>query len=217
MKLVIGAATHLEIQSLLDFFEADVQDVVSFQGHQIRFITTGVGSTDTACSWLSNPNALEGDFWIMVGVAGAFNPDLKIGSVVEVVSETWGDLGIEHADGTFEDVFAMGLMDPDHVPYQEAALKNPTYYTELPKVKGLTVQTTSGTDATILKRKTMYNPDVESMEGAGFFQAALSRGVPFCQLRAISNRVEPRDQSRWNLPLALDQLTKKTIHWLENM
>ncbi|MDE5944190.1 MAG: hypothetical protein K2G93_01205, partial [Rikenella sp.] len=46
---------------------------------------------------------------------------------------------------------------------------------------------------------------VESMEGAAFFGVCRDEGVPFFQLRAVSNRVgDPRDA--WRIPEALDVL-----------
>ena len=48
--------------------------------------------------------------------------------------------------------------------------------------------------------------DVESMEGAAFFEACLAAGVPFAEIRAVSNAVGEEDRSRWNIPLALANL-----------
>jgi futalosine hydrolase len=48
----------------------------------------------------------------------------------------------------------------------------------------------------------------EGMEGAGVAAAAARRGVPFGEIRAISNRVGPRDRDAWQIPLALERLGK---------
>jgi futalosine hydrolase len=34
-------------------------------------------------------------------------------------------------------------------------------------------------------------------------------GIPFLQLRSVSNYVEIRDKSKWNIPLAVKQLNDK--------
>jgi futalosine hydrolase len=44
------------------------------------------------------------------------------------------------------------------------------------------------------------------MEGAGVLAAAQLAGVPFGEVRAISNAVGPRDRSTWQIPLALQSL-----------
>jgi futalosine hydrolase len=56
----------------------------------------------------------------------------------------------------------------------------------------------------ILKR---YHPDIETMEGAAFFYVCSKENIPFLALRAVSNRVEPRDKAKWNIPLALKNLS----------
>jgi futalosine hydrolase len=48
------------------------------------------------------------------------------------------------------------------------------------------------------------------MEGAAFFYAANLLDVPSIQLRAISNYIEPRDRSKWEIKLALENLWKVT-------
>lgn len=217
MKIVVGAATIGEIGPLLHHFQVGLGDEVTVSGHNINFLITGIGSAITATSWLTSPKALKADFWLMIGIAGTYQEDCALGKVVEVVREQWGDLGAEHADGTFEDVFSLGLTDREIPPYQNAYLHNPATYTNLPKVNGLTVQTTSGSQVTIEKRTALYQPDIESMEGAGFFFAALASGKKFCQIRSVSNLVEPRDKSRWDIRLALEKLTSATINIITSL
>ena len=47
------------------------------------------------------------------------------------------------------------------------------------------------------------------MEGATFFYICSREKIPFLALRAISNRVELRNRNKWNIPLALDNLSEK--------
>ena len=44
------------------------------------------------------------------------------------------------------------------------------------------------------------------MEGAAFFYVCLQEKIPFLQIRSISNYVEKRNKSNWNIPLAIDNL-----------
>ncbi len=48
--------------------------------------------------------------------------------------------------------------------------------------------------------------DVETMEGAAFFEACLTACVPFAEIRTISNLVGETDHGRWDIPLALQNL-----------
>ena len=46
------------------------------------------------------------------------------------------------------------------------------------------------------------------MEGYGVACAAATAGVPFAEIRAISNSIGPRDRSTWRIGDALDALTR---------
>jgi futalosine hydrolase len=76
----------------------------------------------------------------------------------------------------------------------------------LPKVKGITTNISHGRDSTINKIKNQFSASVESMEGAAVFYVCRYLGVPCIQIRAISNRVAPRENAGWNIPLALENL-----------
>ena len=54
-----------------------------------------------------------------------------------------------------------------------------------------------------------YHPDIETMEGAAFFYVCSREKIPFMALRAVSNIVEPRDREKWNIELALANLSVK--------
>ena len=79
----------------------------------------------------------------------------------------------------------------------------------LKPVKAITVNTATGSEITRKKLIKKFNPDIETMEGATFFYICARENIPFLAIRAISNRVEPRDKSKWNIQLALDNLSEK--------
>ena len=87
---------------------------------------------------------------------------------------------------------------------------------QLQKVKGITVNTVHGNEASIEKVKRLYNPAVESMEGAAFFSSCKEIGVEFIQIRAISNYVEKRDKSKWEMALAIKNLNNFIIDFLKD-
>ena len=63
----------------------------------------------------------------------------------------------------------------------------------------------------------MYQADLESMEGAAFFYSCLAAGVPFTEIRSVSNFVAERDKSHWNIPLAIQNLDKTLDHLLKEL
>ena len=89
--------------------------------------------------------------------------------------------------------------------------------TGLRKCSGLTVNCVNGASDSIAKIKAKYDADVESMEGAGFLYACRSMDIHHHQLRAISNRVEPRNKDNWRIQEAIDNLNKELINLIGNM
>ncbi len=220
MHILVTAATHQEVKMLVTFLENNFtkkqNNVFISTNLTVSVLITGIGSaatTYTLCNHLQNHNY---DCILQLGIAGAFNKQLQIGEVLMVTEEYWGDLGAEdHND--FLDIFDLQLADANEFPYLNKALKNEnytTYFSALKKVKGLTVNCSSGSQDTIDKRIRKYTCDVESMEGAAFHYICLSNNIPFVQLRAISNYVTPRNKNDWNIPLAIENVNQSCIHFL---
>ena len=85
----------------------------------------------------------------------------------------------------------------------------------LPRAKGITVNTVHGDTAGISEVQELNSADIETMESAAFFYCCIKEEVPFLALRAISNIVEPRDRSKWNIPLAVNNLNAQLVELLE--
>jgi futalosine hydrolase len=83
-------------------------------------------------------------------------------------------------------------------------------------VGAITVNTVHGRDASIDDVRRRFAPSVESMEGAAFMYACLVHGLPFAQVRAVSNAVERRNRAAWNVPDALRSLTEAARRILEH-
>ena len=52
------------------------------------------------------------------------------------------------------------------------------------------------------------------MEGAALFYVCLHEQIPFLEIRAISNYVELRDPTKWDIPLAIENLTDELFRFL---
>jgi futalosine hydrolase len=87
----------------------------------------------------------------------------------------------------------------------------------LETVSALTVNTAHGDEKSIEKIKTLFNPQVESMEGAAFFYACLFEGITCSQIRTISNKVEKRNRDSWDIPLAVKNLCDTGIQILNTL
>ncbi|MFZ4521553.1 MAG: futalosine hydrolase [Bacteroidales bacterium] len=222
MRILVVAATLFEIRPFVNKLHSTgrkSENITGYScpGHEIDVLITGVGMVPTAY-YLGRQLAVQRyDLSINAGIAGTFSRSLSLGAVVQVVEDCVPELGAEDGDN-FLSVFELGLSDPDATPYQGGKLVNNTMaslpwnniqvISKLPHVKAITSNTVRGSAASIARILRIATADIESMEGAAFFYACLSEKVPCLQIRAVSNYVEERDKSNWNLDLALKNLNK---------
>lgn len=210
MKLFVVAATSMELDSISKYtFESN---------HEISYHTHGIGILQS-CFQLHKLAIQKPDFIIQFGIAGSYIQTLSIGEPVIIVNEQLGDCGVEDHEQllTLND---LGLQNKNEFPFENNVLPNPflkNHPSHLKKVYGLTVNLTAGNADTIRLRKNKFNADIESMEGASLHYVCLQYGIPFLQLRGISNYVEPRNKSNWNIPLALSNCKEEVIQFIQTL
>ncbi|MCF8247645.1 MAG: futalosine hydrolase [Saprospiraceae bacterium] len=224
MKILVVSATPFEIEPFRQHLQANFwpHSHSHFQKEnlEVYLLVAGVGMTLTAFNLGSLFAKQRFDLSINAGIAGAFKGrSLEIGEVVNVTSERFADLGVEEADGRFTDLHELGLVDSNAAPFTEGELLNPSAgsFDFLKKCKGLTVNKVHGFQPSIEALQRKYDADVESMEGAAFFMACLLSGVPFLQIRSISNFVETRNREAWDLPKAIVNLNGVLIEMVGSM
>lgn len=218
MKLLVTAATMLEIQPFLHFLDHESQPVSAHQYRlancDITVLVAGVGMMHTAYSLGRYLATHRPDMAIQAGIAGCFRQEWALGTLVMVNREYLADLGAEDHD-QFKDLFDIQLWQLSQPPFTGNALLNTfeglPYIPELPKVTSVSVNLVSGSIPTITRLETKYMPDIEGMEGAAFHYACLTENVPFLQIRSLSNYVEVRDKSKWKIPLAVKSLNEELI------
>ena len=202
MKILIVAATQPEIAPFLA------------QNHNlaISVLITGVGITATTFALTRHLLTHTYDLVLQVGVGGSFDTNIPLGSLHLITSDRFADLGAEDHD-QYLDIFDLGLLSPHEAPYVDGALLTPILPLHqsigLPTATGVTVNTVSGSAATIASRS-RYACTVESMEGAALHYVCLQLAVPFAQVRSISNYVTPRNKSLWKMKDAIINLN----NWL---
>lgn len=226
MKVLLVTATAQEVQPLHQYLSAHAAVIedrpphkFSFGNLEITWLITGVGLTFTAFHLGQQLMKESFDMAINAGIAGAF-PDasLVIGEVVEVKKAFFADLGAETAEGGFLNVFELGLINGNDFPFKSFWLENSgKVKSNLKLVNEVSVNKVNGSDASIIALRQRLDADIETMEGAAFFYACLQHGLPFMEIRAISNFVEPRNRDAWNIPLAVNELNKYLINWIVNI
>lgn len=220
MKILIVAATQFEIAPLLKHIGC-ASDVAEgrlmhcrYKGLDIAVLITGVGMVATAY-YLGKNLRKEYKLVINAGICGSFNKNLEIGAIVNVVEDCFSELGAEDDDNFLSlnelNLSGISTIKNQHFPVNNGVLEL------IPKVNGITVNTVHGNESSIEKVVQKFHPIVESMEGAAFMFACENEGVPYVQLRAVSNYVERRNKEAWNIPLAIKNLNEKLTDVIETL
>jgi futalosine hydrolase len=217
-KILYVTATDSESEGIRKMLE--MKQAPELPGNlDISFLVTGVGAVPTAWS-LQHWIAVNGkpDLAVNGGIAGSFSYQISIGDVVMPVSDCFADAGIEDR-GNFITLFESGLAGTDEFPFRNGLLHADSSYIEMLRagfkpVRAVTVNTATGSENTRVRLMKKFNPEIETMEGATFFYICCREKIPFLAIRAISNRVEARDIKKWNISLALNNLSEKTMEIL---
>lgn len=173
-------------------------------------------------AWCSRAFAAEHyDLALNVGLCGSFRSSMAPGIVVHVTTDRIAELGAEDGDG-FLTIHQLQLLGENEFPFEGGRLVNAvppqiSLLTDLRDVAGITVNTVHGSERTIAAIRERFDPDVESMEGAAFMYASLIAGVPFAQVRAVSNAVERRNRGAWKLDQAIQSLGTESVRLLESL
>jgi futalosine hydrolase len=197
----------------------------------VNVVVAGIGAVNTAHALThhlarhSTPSLV-----IQTGVAGAYVPaDVPVGSVLLADTEIYGDLGVLTPQG-------WRPMEEIGIPLLEASLSHPARFNYFPlderlveraeaaagnlverTGKFLTVSQVTGVRAigdVLYKR---FGALCESMEGAAAAHVCAMHGVPFLEVRGISNLVEDRDRAKWRLAEAAGAAQNAVLKILENL
>lgn len=204
MKILIVSATQFEIQPFLE---------IAANYPNCDTVITGVGMVATAFELGRVLHESKYDLLISIGIAGCFDRNLKIGEVVQVISESFVELGAED-DQQFIPIEQLGY---GKSKFTSSLLQGQNIQLPfLAQGHGITVNKVHGNADSIAKIKQRSpNSCIESMEGAAVFFAADKMDLPVIELRGISNYVEKRNRATWNIPLAIMNSNKALVETLD--
>ncbi|MDR2285043.1 MAG: futalosine hydrolase [Sphingobacterium sp.] len=197
MRPLIVAATDAEIAPSIDFLKR----------LQIPYLTTGVGMTATAYQLGKSITQIRPDYILNVGIGGALDKDIPLGTVVQVTKDSFSELGAEDGE-LFLPIEELGFGKSVFTPPTPSLASPP----QLVVHTGITVNTVHGNEQSILLLKArLSSATIETMEGAAVFFVSEAENIPCLQIRAISNYVEKRNRQAWEIPLAIKNLNM----WLQ--
>lgn len=218
--LLLAAATKVELCAALGIEAAAEQGAVfpcRAHGREALALVTGIGVVNSA---LALGRALAGheiDGVLDFGVAGSFELAVHpVGSVRLVERETWPEYGLLFSGAASADAAALGFAQHgagEAAVYQTLELAPASALSRmglaepgLPAAQSLTVSgvTADGARAAELFRR--FGAGLENMEGFALAYGARLAGLPFAELRAVSNAVGARPPRTWDLPGALAAL-----------
>jgi len=188
---------------------------------KIALLHSGIGKVNAASAVTALLEAFRPTAVIVIGCGGAYpNSSLEIGDLALATEEVFADEGVATADG-FHPFSDLGFpLLPNQIPRLESRfpvdqqlLKDAQpFFEQLAAYAGckliagplVTVSTCSGSEQIGKDLELRTGGLCENMEGAAVAQVCRLYGIPFMELRGISNRVENRDLDNWDLSGAAD-------------
>lgn len=160
---------------------------------------------------------------LIFGVCGAYphrhyrrGAALAPGELCLVAEDFLADEGVGLELG-FRDIQSMSLGEIG--PYRADAAWTEALASRLqvPRVRGATVSTCSGSEARSMELAARTGAAVESMEGAALAMVCQQAGIPWAQLRCVSNECGDREEAVWDLEGALSTLQARMEELLDEL
>jgi futalosine hydrolase len=189
----------------------------------------GAGKANAAASAALLIARFQPAFVVSFGVGGAYpGSGLGVGDVAIATCEIMADEGVLTARG-FRLIEAVGVPLADGAdergantfPADDCLRAAAEQALELEGVKYrsgpfLTVSTVTGDDARARLLRRRHGAVCENMEGGAIAQTCFRHGVPFVEIRGISNIVERRDRSGWRLAEAAEAAGRAAAVFLKS-
>ena len=223
--VAVVAATEMELAPLRALL-ADPQAVVlpgaddawrgRWAGRPLVLAVSGVGTAAAATTVAILAARVEPAALIVTGIAGAYvGAFVPVGAAVAAASEHDLDAGILAGAGqaSLASIPLPRGAGPDG-PIFETVATDPGWRSALARASGTvalpfaTSDAVSGDLDVAAARAERSGAAIESMEGVGAALACARLGIPFGELRGVSNVAGVRDKGAWDVPAALRAATR---------
>lgn len=236
--ILVTAAVEIELSFLVRELDAEMrrhEGIPPFHewcspNLKVLLALTGMGKVNAAMTSTALVRAFHPDILINTGCAGAYAASgLSVGDIAAASSETYGDEGVLTPSG-WQPLESIGipLAEVDGRRYFNEIPLSPSMTMKARTVadtlgislrtgKFVTVSTCSGTADRGAELSGRFDALCESMEGAAVAHVALIHGLDCLEVRGISNMVEDRDLSRWNIAEAAAKAQQFILPFIETM
>jgi len=216
MNVLLVSATALEIRPFLQWLKQEGSDTK----RPPDVLIAGIGLTATSYHLTKQLSLKKYDLVIQAGIAGCFDKETVPGETVCVKKDLIADQGVIEQK-QLKTVFDLELASPNQPPYNKGWLENPhkalMKKTGLRLVDAISVNEISTSRMKMDLYRNRFAPIVESMEGAALHYICLQEGIPFLQLRSISNYVGERNKAKWKLKESISSLNQTLINLIEQL
>jgi futalosine hydrolase len=215
-------------------------------GKNVVYIISGMGKTNAAHASTLLIEKFSPVAVILFGIGGAYpSPGLGVGDIAVAEKEVYGDEGVLAKEG-FSGIDFIGIplvKKGTRKYFNEYSLDRKLVAEALksgerlavthplcpPLVRGgkggvkvksgtfVTVSTCTGTRRKALELKKRFEAICENMEGAAVAHICTLYGTPMMEIRGISNMVEDRDRSNWDIGLAAENCQKAVMEVLKRL
>ena len=214
MNCLVVSATVTEITPFLEYYK--VKNGMPANS-ATDILITGIGLAATTYSLMKQLHIKRPDIIIQAGIGGCFDTAISLGSVLAIKQEAIADQGvIEH--GKLKTLFNLKLAAQNQYPFSKGWLINKSEVlkkVKLKKVTGVSVNEITTSKQKVKLYKEIFNPVVESMEGAALHYVCVMEKIPFLQIRSVSNYVGERNKKNWKIKESIINLNKELISLLQ--
>ncbi|MGZ8557243.1 MAG: phosphorylase family protein [Chitinophagaceae bacterium] len=217
MICLLVSATIKEISPFLEYYRDPKNQLRD--DLRIDVLISGIGLTASTYSITKQLLIRKPDLIIQAGIAGCFNTNFPLGSVVAIKQDAIGDQAVIER-GKLKTLFDLSLVTQYQFPFSKGWLINKSDVlkkVKVKKVKAISVNEITTSKQKINFYKNAFDPVVETMEGAALHYVCLMENIPFLQLRGISNHAGERNKKNWDLKNSISNLNKELIRLLESL
>lgn len=198
-------------------------------GKRVFFGVSGIGKTNAAHAATVLIEKFSPSCIVNFGIGGSYiSSGLRVGDIAVAEKEVYADEGVLLKDGlhSFE-ITGIPLLKvrgrkyfnefPADKPLGRQALKAASAISQSKSGVFLTVSACTGTRQRASELDGQFGPVCENMEGAAVAHICRIYGVPFVEIRGISNVVEDRDMKKWDIKLAAENCQKAVLRFIETL